>query len=135
MFSLSPEQDFLKAEALWKAEVESVLKKSVNKRFRDRLVKQTEVFQTEAALTVSSLLELLETNEYYYNNPLATARMESFFRSLNQDNFRRWVAKNIRNAPHYTTGIVPRGKASDCALLGVKSETVKPVQNQNQSGK
>jgi predicted Zn-dependent peptidase len=121
MFSLSVDQKFEKLLAVWKREVEKVLDRRVDKRFRERLVKQVEVSKANAALRMTSLLEEHETNEYFYGDFLATAGMTEFFRTLNEKKFRQWIKANIIETPFYVTGVVPRGMATECSQVSSKT--------------
>jgi predicted Zn-dependent peptidase len=121
MFSLSAEQSFEKVLSVWKTEVAKVLSKSVDKRFRERIVKQVEVSKANAALRMTSLLEEHESNEYFHNNFLATAGMSEFFRTLDEKKFRQWIKQNLLETPFYITGVVPRGMAPECSKVTPKT--------------
>jgi hypothetical protein len=124
MFSLSAEQSFEKVLGVWKSEVAKVLSKPVDKRFRERLVKQVEVSKANAALKMTSLLEEHESNEYFYNSFLATAGMSDFFRTLDEKKFRLWIKQNVIDVPFYITGVVPRGMAPECSKVSFKTFTL-----------
>ncbi len=115
VFTLSPEQKFEDVLAAWNKEVHSVLQKPVDKHFRNRLVKQIEVSKAEAALRMTSLIEMHENNEFFNNDFLSTLNMEKFFASLNQQKFRAWIEKNIVHASYYVTAIVPKNIAPTCS--------------------
>jgi hypothetical protein len=117
-FDLSADQDIGAARAAWETAVSDVLKKPVDKRFRQRIVKQLVKLEADNAEKMSSLLSVYEENEARFANPFIDKKMIEFVNKVPQSDYREWVRANVLRIKPYLTGVVPAGQAKPCAEMG-----------------
>lgn len=106
--ALNKDQKIDNTIAFWNDAVKWVLTRPIDAKFKQRLIKQTDVSQADLAQKMSSLLEEYEWNEFLFGNYLSAKNDREFIARLNTASFGKWVRENLVNVKPYLTGVVSK---------------------------
>ncbi|MBX9703556.1 MAG: hypothetical protein K2X39_05330, partial [Silvanigrellaceae bacterium] len=111
-FELTEDQDFMKVKQYWFDAVQEVLSVPFDTNVIKMLIKNSKVETASVVEKMTTLLSGLMYSEMFFKNFLIANEEEKLFRSMNQNEFRKWIRENLDPNKMYLTGVVPIGDAS-----------------------